>query len=744
MSFAVTVKDAQDLRRLIPLNILSANRFEELCSKTGIEEVARGSVLFNQGDAKNEFVYVLSGTVSLQAGGIEMETITGGTESARFALAHQIPRKVSAIAKDRVRYIRVDAVYVNQPNDKASGTVATYEVSDIPSDAADDWVTTLLKSPIFQRLPPANLQNILSLLEEVAVRAGQEIIHQDEPGDYYYVIKRGRCALTRKPSRLAREVKLAELKTNDTFGEDSLISDQPRNVTVTMMTDGILLRLSKANFLKLVKDPVISFVNMETAKRMIPQEARWLDVRAPDSFEEGHLPGAVNIPFFRLRMELANLSHQFKYILLCETGKVSEAAAFLLIRHEIEAFVLKGGVSGIFKDQLVTGGEKPALGAGPITEMPLIHPDRAASGQGVSLEFEAAHAVPREIEFTAVSKQPERAAVDLHAIKSDMASLRGSLLELQGEAASVQEAESRMREQVQSADARLEDAIGRLEDLKADVARFRAPGHAPAVSADIVEGLQKQLAEVRADGDKLERQLQTALRDADEQRNALEVNGRKALSEAQAERLEVEKVLANAKAENQVLRDQVQQLQTSAAVSDSAHHAQVSTSASDLAQLRQENHQVLERNRELELQIAELSSLVQEFVEQQGQQEAGDGDSVDALKTELEMVRSQAEHDVIVMQRKLRDTEQEASRLRSELDTAQQRLLLGEISSAKMDGRDKGGSGGRGLWIAALFGMLILGAAVVIAIATSTHAGRDLARNLIAPPVPTESPAVSP
>ena len=34
-------------------------------------------------------------------------------------------------------------------------------------DDSDDWMTALLRSPIFQRLPPVNLQKILMSLEAV-------------------------------------------------------------------------------------------------------------------------------------------------------------------------------------------------------------------------------------------------------------------------------------------------------------------------------------------------------------------------------------------------------------------------------------------------------------------------------------------------------------------------------------------------------------------------------------------------
>ncbi len=714
MSFAVTVKDSQDLRRLIPLNILSAARFEELCAKTGIEEVGRGAVLFNQGDAKNEFVYVLSGTVSLQAGGMEMETITGGTESARFALAHQIPRKVSAIAKDRVRYIKVDSVYVNQPSETSTGSVATYEVSDIPSDAGDDWITTLLKSPIFQRLPPANLQNILSLLEEVGVRAGQEIIHQDEPGDYYYVIKRGRCALTRKPSRLAREIKLAELKTNDTFGEDALISDQPRNVTVTMTTDGILLRLNKANFLRLVKEPVISFVNMDTAQRMLQQGSRWLDVRAPDSFDEGHLPGAVNIPFFRLRMELANLGHQFKYILVCETGKVSEAAAFLLIRYEFDAYVLKGGISGVFKDQLVIGADQHAV-SGPSVQSAPAPEGRGEPPPGKDLDFDpgAGLGVARDIDYTPAAKPEAQGESHVAAIRSDLAELMRGLTGLQQQAQALTESESQIELEMSGVEARALDADSRLQKLVDELARVQVSLQSQAPSGSGAAELEARLAAALAEKQAVEQRTQARLKDAEDRLKTLEANSREALADVQGLLAQKERDLANA--------------------------------SSEATRLRGEQAAVAKRNQELEQQIAELSALVQEFVDQQGEGGNPESDDLQALRTELDMVRTQAEQDVLAMQRRLREIDQESARLRAELDTAQRRLLMSEAGLA--DATARTGSSGRGLWIAGLVAMLLAGAGAAIGVMLGTEAGRALLLERFEPTaavqssVPAESPA---
>jgi rhodanese-related sulfurtransferase len=234
---------------------------------------------------------------------------------------------------------------------------------DETQNDSDDWMTALLRSPIFQRLPPTNLQKILMSLEAVHFSKGEVILDQGGMGDYYYLIKNGKCELTRKPSPNAREIKLAQLAAGDTFGEDSLLSDAPRNVTITALTDISLLRLNKQQFVSLIKEPSLTFVTYPEMQEAVKQGATLLDVRTPDDYEKHHLDGSINEPFFSLRMQLKTLNRDKPVIVVCGDGKTSEAAVFLLLRNKINAMILRGGMAGIKPDPEQT----PAL-ANSITD----------------------------------------------------------------------------------------------------------------------------------------------------------------------------------------------------------------------------------------------------------------------------------------------------------------------------------------------------------------------------------------
>lgn len=214
-------------------------------------------------------------------------------------------------------------------------------------DNSDDWMSTLLRLPIFQPLPPSNLQKILIGFEAVNFQKGEVIIAQGSVGDYYYLIKKGQCLCSRKSSPTAKEIKLRTMVPGETFGEDALLSGRPRDLTITALTDACLLRLDKQHFVSLIKEPSLTFIDYTEAQEAMKQGAILLDVRTPDQYEVQHLDGSVNEPFFSLRMQLKTLDHDKHFIIVCSDGTISEAAAFLLLKNNIKATILKGGMAAI-------------------------------------------------------------------------------------------------------------------------------------------------------------------------------------------------------------------------------------------------------------------------------------------------------------------------------------------------------------------------------------------------------------
>ncbi len=346
MAQARKLVDKAVLKTLVPPQSLNAENFQELASKTVIEDVAAGRLLFKKGDVDRKNVYVLSGDVELIGSDGKVTVVRGGTPDARHAIANQQPRQITAKARNNATITRIDSDLLDilLTWDQLSGI----EVEEVSSDEEEsgDWMTRILQSKAFLRIPPANIQHMFMRLQELPVKAEQAIINQGDDGDYYYIICHGRCKVTRESANGA-SVTLAQLSDGDAFGEEALISANKRNASIIMETDGLLMRLSKSDFEELLKAPMLNDVDLKKAKEMVGKGAVLMDVRMESEHKAGSIKGSMNIPLFMLRLKAESLDKSKSYICYCETGRRSSAAAYLLSEQGFDCYVLTGGLQSM-------------------------------------------------------------------------------------------------------------------------------------------------------------------------------------------------------------------------------------------------------------------------------------------------------------------------------------------------------------------------------------------------------------
>ena len=338
--------DIAQLKVLSPLDGLKKENLHALLKKITLRHAKRGETLFKEGDTKKRAVYVLSGTVELKESDEVVRTITGGTSGACHPISPVLPRRQTAVAAGVAEFIAIDSELLDvMLTWDQSGSYEVGELRNEQEKETDDWMTALLHTKAFDKIPPANIQAIFMRLQQVNLKAGDVVIKQGDDGDYFYIITRGCCLVTRETPLNKTGIKLAELVAGDTFGEEALISEAKRNATVTMNTDGTLMRLGKEDFQTLLTEPTLEWLDHDEANKVIAAGGQWLDVRLPSEFDTFHEDGAVNIPLYFLRLKLDTLDPEKKYVVCCDTGRRSSAAAFILSERDFRAVVLKGGLS---------------------------------------------------------------------------------------------------------------------------------------------------------------------------------------------------------------------------------------------------------------------------------------------------------------------------------------------------------------------------------------------------------------
>lgn len=338
--------DVDVLSRLEPIRALSGRRLRELAALCRAERAALGNDPFRVRGLYGQSVYLLSGELKLAFGDDSSSVVVGGCEATLWPLAKRLPAVRDAKAITDVELVRIDDDVIDilmtwdQLSASREGPAGNAKASDWCRVSGAFCLQALTDGPLSQ-LPAASIDALFQRFERVRVEAGEVILREGDEGDYYYIIESGRCLVTRKVGCV--DLSLAELKAGDAFGEEALVAECRRNATVRMKTAGALLRLQKGDFIDLLRAPLLKRVSRREAEQRVAAGAQWLDVRYPSEYQKGRLPGAVSIPLSEIRNAIDRLDRDREYIVYCQSGRRSSAAAFLLAQRGYRACCLEGG-----------------------------------------------------------------------------------------------------------------------------------------------------------------------------------------------------------------------------------------------------------------------------------------------------------------------------------------------------------------------------------------------------------------
>jgi MFS family permease len=123
--------------------------------------------------------------------------------------------------------------------------------------------------PFLALLPEATLEQLARAASDTQMKAGEEIVHQGERGDRFYVIDSGSVEV------LVDGLPTTALGPGDYFGEIALLRDVPRTATVRAREDGLLLTLTHDAFVPAVSgySPSLASADAVVGLRLGPARA---------------------------------------------------------------------------------------------------------------------------------------------------------------------------------------------------------------------------------------------------------------------------------------------------------------------------------------------------------------------------------------------------------------------------------------------------------------------------------------
>ena len=405
------------IRNLIPINELAPDDQDALIAQGTLREFSPGQILHVEDRSDEEIHFLLDGTVEYCWKGSSIKQLAAPSNGARRALAKPGRQRYTVVTETYCRVVTFSHTHFqNHVNNSRLRTVRV-EVNDIYQESSSNWMIRLLQSKLFRAVPPANIQAVFARIESIRARAGDAIVRQGAPADYFYMIERGYCEVTRTIAA-GHDIQLADLNAGDSFGEAAIISDCPRTATVTMLTDGTLMRLSAEDFDALILKPVLRARDLDTFPDGIGSDERWLDIRFPEQITTTRLNNSVNIPFSLLRLKSAQLSTGHNYILCGDDPGESAVGAFLLIERGFRASYLDASVTDLVQHYPelqaidLDSTAKPNSEASAPTELEApAHPARGVSNRGSQNALVCANSP------TALASDPQIARNDAYCLE---------------------------------------------------------------------------------------------------------------------------------------------------------------------------------------------------------------------------------------------------------------------------------------------------------------------------------------
>lgn len=304
------------IRAFVPLQRLPKPLQDRAVQLAEVRSYARGQVVYPQGHIDDLVYYLLAGTIELIYHGKITRTLSATHKAALRPLDPPGRKRYSVRAVDNAKLVvfrrnMLDRL-VSEADLDGQHVSDELEVSEIATARSSDWMIRMLQSELFSVLPATNIQRIFAHMEQVSYKADQVVIQQGAPGDYYYVIESGYCEVSRSIAAGRGQIHLADLGPGMAFGEEALIANRARNATVTMLSDGQLMRLGKQDFVELILSKVLRPTSFAAARPQIGDGGVWLDIRYPEEHSAGALAGSENIPVNMLRLQSNRLRKDFQ------------------------------------------------------------------------------------------------------------------------------------------------------------------------------------------------------------------------------------------------------------------------------------------------------------------------------------------------------------------------------------------------------------------------------------------------
>lgn len=159
-------------------------------------------------------------------------------------------------------------------------------------------ITFLLETPMFEKLDPSEIMEVVHVVEVKEYKAGDLVFKECDAGDAWFVLYRGAVEVLKQGAK--GENKIAELGPKACFGEISILDGSPRSATIRAVEDSVVLRVRRDTFADLIdNDHLVAYKLLHQMAILLAERQRGTTSKLSDLLNEAEMmevrKGIMNI-----------------------------------------------------------------------------------------------------------------------------------------------------------------------------------------------------------------------------------------------------------------------------------------------------------------------------------------------------------------------------------------------------------------------------------------------------------------
>ncbi|MFN0041109.1 MAG: cyclic nucleotide-binding domain-containing protein [Burkholderiales bacterium] len=221
------------------------------------EEFAEGALIFKEGQAADRMYFLVAGEITLVRAGKTLDIVSSGEIFGEVAAVTEQSRSASAVARKACRVLSLDVNQFRQSvqatpefalllmgvlNNRLRLTVALLGRNRSLASAESRE-----EKAVFSKRELEELASAMRARPPQTYPAGRAVMKEGDAGVYMYVVLRGKLSIS------IQGTTVGQVNSGGVVGEMALVDQSPRAASATADMESVLLQVSRADFLNLVK-----------------------------------------------------------------------------------------------------------------------------------------------------------------------------------------------------------------------------------------------------------------------------------------------------------------------------------------------------------------------------------------------------------------------------------------------------------------------------------------------------------